>query len=59
MTAVGQQSAPAATPVIPGLPTKKDQVSYAIGMNVGKGLHRENIDVDPNVVLQALKDACL
>ncbi len=53
----GQQSAPAATPVIPGLPTKKDQVSYAIGMNVGKGLHRENIDVDPNVVLQALKDA--
>jgi FKBP-type peptidyl-prolyl cis-trans isomerase FklB len=53
----GQQSAPAATPVIPGLPTKKDQVSYAIGMNVGKGLHRESIDVDPNVILQGLKDS--
>ncbi len=55
--AAGQQSAPAATPVIPGLPTKKDQVSYAIGMNVGKGLHRENIDVDPSVITQGLKDA--
>ena len=53
----GQQSAPAATPVIPGLPTKKDQVSYAIGMNVGKGLHRESIDVDPNMILQGLKDS--
>jgi FKBP-type peptidyl-prolyl cis-trans isomerase len=52
-----QQTAPAATPNIPGLPTKKDQVSYAIGMNVGKGLHRESIDVDPNVILQGLKDA--
>jgi FKBP-type peptidyl-prolyl cis-trans isomerase FklB len=53
----GQPSAPAATPVIPGLPTKKDQVSYAIGMNVGKGLHRESIDVDPNMILQGLKDS--
>lgn len=55
--AAAGQSAPAATPSIPGLPTKKDQVSYAIGMNVGKGLHRESIDVDPNVILQGLKDA--
>lgn len=52
-----QQSAPAATPVIPGLPTKKDQISYALGMNVGKGLHRESIDVDPNLIMQGLKDA--
>ena len=52
-----QQSAPPPTPSIPGLPTKKDQVSYAIGMNVGKGLHRESIDVDPNLILQGLKDA--
>lgn len=52
-----QQSAPATPPNIPGLPTKKDQVSYAIGMNVGKGLHHESIDVDPNIILQGLKDA--
>ena len=51
-----QQAAPPATPNIPGLPTKKDQVSYAIGMNIGKGLHRDAIDVDPNVILQGLKD---
>jgi FKBP-type peptidyl-prolyl cis-trans isomerase len=53
----GQQSAPPPTPVIAGLPTKKDQVSYAIGMNIGKGLHHESIDVDPNMVLSGLKDA--
>jgi FKBP-type peptidyl-prolyl cis-trans isomerase FklB len=51
-----QQAAPPATPNIPGLPTKKDQVSYAIGMNIGKGLHRDAIDVDPNFILQGLKD---
>src|SRR5262249_14260443 len=51
-----QQSTPPPTPNIPGLPTKKDQVSYAIGLNVGKGLHRESIDVDPNLILQGLKD---
>ena len=52
-----QPSAAAATPNIPGLPTQKDQVSYAIGMNIGKGLARESISVDPNVILQGLKDA--
>ena len=25
-------------------------------MNIGKGLHRDTIDVDPNVILQGLKD---
>src|SRR5579862_9176933 len=52
-----QPGAAAATPAIPGLPTKKDQVSYAIGMNIGKGLARESISVDPNVILQGIKDA--
>jgi FKBP-type peptidyl-prolyl cis-trans isomerase len=32
-------------------------VSYAIGMNVGSGLKRQSIDVDPNLVFQGLKDA--
>jgi FKBP-type peptidyl-prolyl cis-trans isomerase FklB len=41
---------------IPGLPTQKDKTSYAIGLNVGKGLHRESIDVDPNIIMQGLKD---
>jgi FKBP-type peptidyl-prolyl cis-trans isomerase len=39
------------------LPNEKDRVSYAIGMNVGSGLKRQSIDVDPNLVFQGLKDA--
>jgi FKBP-type peptidyl-prolyl cis-trans isomerase len=39
------------------LPTEKDRVSYAIGMNVGTSLKRQSIDVDSNLVLQGLKDA--
>jgi len=38
------------------LTTQKDKASYAIGLNIGKGLHRESIDVDPNLILQGLKD---
>ena len=55
-TAQSQTSSAAASPNIPGLPTDKDKLSYAIGMNVGKGLHRDGVDVDPNVLLRGLKD---
>jgi FKBP-type peptidyl-prolyl cis-trans isomerase FklB len=39
------------------LETAKDKQSYAIGLNVGKSLHRDDIDVDPKIVLQGLQDA--
>jgi FKBP-type peptidyl-prolyl cis-trans isomerase len=39
------------------LPTAKDKLSYAIGMNIGKGLHKDSVDVDPNLLLRGLKDA--
>ena len=39
------------------LTTPKDKQSYAIGMNIGKGLHRDSVDVDPNILAQGLKDA--
>jgi FKBP-type peptidyl-prolyl cis-trans isomerase FklB len=39
------------------LATAKDKQSYAIGLNVGKSLHRDDIDVDPKIVLQGLQDA--
>jgi FKBP-type peptidyl-prolyl cis-trans isomerase len=39
------------------LETQKDKASYAIGLNVGKNLHRDSIDVDPKIVLQGLEDA--
>jgi FKBP-type peptidyl-prolyl cis-trans isomerase len=48
------QTAPAANPA---LPTEKDQISYAIGMNIGTTLHRESMDVDPMVLERGLADA--
>ena len=39
------------------LTTDKDKQSYAIGLNVGKSLHRDDIQVDPKILLQGLQDA--
>ncbi len=39
------------------LVTKKDKLSYAIGMNFGKGLKQQPLDVDPNIVVRGLRDA--
>jgi FKBP-type peptidyl-prolyl cis-trans isomerase FklB len=39
------------------LETEKDKQSYAIGLNVGKNLQRDSIDVDPKIVLQGIEDA--
>ena len=39
------------------LETEKDKQSYAIGLNVGKSLHRDSIDVDPQIVLKGIEDA--
>jgi FKBP-type peptidyl-prolyl cis-trans isomerase FklB len=49
-TATGSQSASA-------LPTQKDKVSYAIGMNIGNNLHRQSLEVDPKILQQGLQDA--
>jgi FKBP-type peptidyl-prolyl cis-trans isomerase FklB len=38
------------------LTTTKEKASYAIGMNLGGGLHRQNIDVDSAALIQGLKD---
>jgi len=51
------QQAPAASASDAALPTEKDKVSYAIGMNIGHGLHRDGIEVDPNLLLRGLTDA--
>jgi FKBP-type peptidyl-prolyl cis-trans isomerase FklB len=47
----------AAKPKPLALTTEKDKQSYAIGLNVGKSLHRDDIDVDPKIVVQGLQDA--
>ncbi len=51
-----QAAAPQAE-AIPELPTDEDKVSYAIGMNIGKGLHRDSIAIDPQLLLRGLQDA--
>jgi FKBP-type peptidyl-prolyl cis-trans isomerase FklB len=39
------------------LKTDKEKQSYAIGMNIGKSIHRDGVDVDPNILLRGMKDA--
>ncbi|HEV3037306.1 MAG TPA: FKBP-type peptidyl-prolyl cis-trans isomerase [Candidatus Angelobacter sp.] len=58
-TAAPVKKASTASPVV--LKDQKDKLSYALGMNMGTNLHanlqRDAIDVDPNIVLQGIKDA--
>jgi FKBP-type peptidyl-prolyl cis-trans isomerase FklB len=51
------KSTTAAKPKPLALVTDKDKQSYAIGLNVGKSLHRDSIDVEPKFVLQGIEDA--
>jgi FKBP-type peptidyl-prolyl cis-trans isomerase FklB len=50
----------AASPVLAAekleLKTQKDKVSYAIGMDMGNGLKKNEVDVDPDIVAKAIKD---
>jgi FKBP-type peptidyl-prolyl cis-trans isomerase FklB len=39
------------------LKTQKDKQSYAIGANMGKGLKKSAVDVDPEILTRALKDS--
>ena len=39
------------------LKTPKDKFSYALGMNLGASLHKQSVDVDPNIVAQGLRAA--
>jgi FKBP-type peptidyl-prolyl cis-trans isomerase FklB len=41
----------------PGFKTQKEKVSYAIGMEMGKGVKAQGLDVDPTILAQGLRDA--
>lgn len=47
-TAPAQESSP--------LKTQTEKFSYALGMNLGTTLHKQSVDVDPNIFFQGLKD---
>ncbi len=46
---------PAATPVV--LKTDRDKQSYAMGMNLGLGLHNQGVTLDPALLARGMKDA--
>jgi len=50
----------AASPAMAGekkeLKTQKDKVSYAIGLDMGNNLKKNELDVDPDVLASAIKD---
>jgi FKBP-type peptidyl-prolyl cis-trans isomerase FklB len=50
-------TATAKTPAPLALKTPTQKSSYAIGMNIGKNLKRDSVEVDPAILLRGLKDA--
>lgn len=50
-------AATAKTPAPLALKTQKEKASYAIGMNIGKNLKKDSVEVDPAILLRGLKDA--
>ncbi|HEX8880238.1 MAG TPA: FKBP-type peptidyl-prolyl cis-trans isomerase [Candidatus Acidoferrum sp.] len=55
-TAKSGQTSTTKTPAPRTLETPKDKLSYSIGMNIGKSLKRDNVDVDPDLLLRGVKD---
>ena len=43
-------------PIVLTLKTQKEKASYAIGLNIGKSMHKDSVDVDPNILLRGMKD---
>ena len=51
-TSAAANSQPAST-----LKTDKEKFSYALGMNLGAGLHKQGVDIDAAMFAQGVKDA--
>ncbi len=55
---VSAQQPAAPPPTAPAAPaTDKDRLSYAIGMNIGRQLKSQSVDVDPATFAQGFRDA--
>ena len=51
------QTTAAKRPVAPlTLKTDKDKLSYAVGMNIGRSIHSQSMEIDPAILLRGLKD---
>jgi FKBP-type peptidyl-prolyl cis-trans isomerase len=49
-------STAAQQPDVLTLNTTKEKASYAIGLNWGKSMHRDSVDLDPDIILRGLRD---
>jgi len=38
------------------LKTQKDKVSYSIGLDIGKNMNRQSLDIDPDILAKGIKD---
>lgn len=56
-SAAKTDAAAASADKIPGLPTEKDQVSYMVGMALGKQLEPMKDDVDVDTIAKAMKNS--
>jgi FKBP-type peptidyl-prolyl cis-trans isomerase len=56
-SATGGKAPAAKTQSPTTLSTPKDKLSYAIGLNIGRSLGKDAVDVDPEIVAQGFKDA--
>ena len=54
--AASQAQTPATSSGPDALPSLTDKISYAIGMNIGKGVHRDGVEINPEILLRGLKD---
>jgi FKBP-type peptidyl-prolyl cis-trans isomerase FklB len=43
-------------PTVLTLKTQKEKASYAIGLNIGRSMHKDSVDVDPSILLRGLRD---
>ncbi|MGC1485250.1 MAG: FKBP-type peptidyl-prolyl cis-trans isomerase [Candidatus Acidiferrum sp.] len=43
-------------PAVLTLTTQKDKASYAIGLNIGKSMRKDSVDVEPSILLRGMKD---
>ena len=49
-------STTAKKPAVLALQTQKDKASYAIGLNIGRSMQKDSVDIDPNILLRGMKD---
>ena len=52
----GTTTARKPTSTVLTLKTQKDKASYAIGLNIGKSMHKDSVDVDTAILLRGLRD---